>query len=60
MIREVYLMEYTCGVTDCINIIKEEINRCRLSNRNGRNDEVIRRLRNVIREITELTGVEYE
>lgn len=59
MIREVY-MEYTCGVTDCINIIKEEINRRRLSNRNGRNDEVIRRLRNVIREITELTGVEYE
>ena len=53
-------MEYTCGVMHCINIIKEEINRCRLSNRNGRNDEVIKRLRNVIREITELTGVEYE
>lgn len=59
MIKEVY-MEYTCGVMDCITVIKEEINRCRLSNRNGRNDEVIKRLRNVIREITEITGVEYE
>ena len=53
-------MEYTCGVMDCITVIKEEINRCRLSNKNGRNDEAIKRLRNVIREITEITGVEYE
>lgn len=42
------------------DVIREELNRCRLSNRNGRNDDVIRRLSNVMREITELTGVKYE
>lgn len=53
-------MEYEMGVLDTLEIIEEEINRCRLSNRNGRNEEVIRRLRNVVREITELTGVKRE
>lgn len=53
-------MEYEMGVLDTLEIIKEELNRCRFSNRNGRNDEIIRRLRNIIKEITELTGVKYE
>lgn len=50
-------MEYEMGVLDSLEIIEEEINRSRLSNRQGRNDELIRRLRNIVREITELTGV---
>lgn len=50
-------MQYEMGVLDSLDVIREELNRCRLSNRNGRNDEVIRRLRNIIREITELTRV---
>ena len=53
-------MQYEMGVLDSLDVIREELNRCRLSNRNGRNDEIIRRLRNIIKEITELTGVKYE
>lgn len=53
-------MQYEMGVLDSLDVIKEELNRCRLSNRHGRNEEVIRRLRNIIKEITELTGVKYE
>lgn len=53
-------MQYEMGVLDSLDVIREELNRCRLSNRNGRNDDVIRRLSNVMREITELTGVKYE
>lgn len=53
-------MQYEMGVLDSLDVIKEELNRCKLSNRNGRNDDVISRLSNVMREITELTGVKYE
>lgn len=53
-------MQYEMGVLDSLDVIREELNRCRLSNRNGRNDDVIRRLSNMMREITELTGVKYE
>ena len=53
-------MQYEMGVLDSLDVIREELNRCRLSNRNERNDDVIRRLSNVMREITELTGVKYE
>lgn len=53
-------MQYEMGVLDSLDVIREELNRCRLSNRNGHNDDVIRRLSNVMREIIELTGVKYE
>lgn len=53
-------MQYEMGVLDSLDVIKEELNRCRISNRHGRNDELIRRLRNIVREITELTGVKCE
>lgn len=52
--------KYVGGARDCINIVRDEINKYRLNNSDGRYDDIIYRLQKAIEEIVDITGVEYE
>lgn len=55
-----YDVQYASGARDCMNIVRDEINKYELNNIDGRNDEIIYRLQKAIDEIINITGVEYE
>lgn len=57
---EIHNPKYASGARDCMNIVRDEINKYKLNNIDGRNDEIIYRLQKAIEEIVNITGVEYE